>query len=107
MNLFQAYFTLTWFLSVALLGVMVVALVDAALRPATAYMAASKQTKLLWVLVLAVASAASFVGGVTSIFGLAGLVAAIVYFVDVRPALRAVGGGGRGRSSSDGPYGPW
>lgn len=109
MTLFQAYGTLTWFLSIALLAVMVVALVDASLRPAAAYVAASKQTKLLWVLVLAVASAASFVGGVTSIFGVAGLIAAIVYFVDVRPAVRAVGGGGggRGRSSSDGPYGPW
>lgn len=107
MNLFQAYFTLTWFLSLALLAVMVVALIDASLRPGAAYVAASKQTKTLWVLVLAVASAASFVGGVTSLFGVAGLIAAIVYFVDVRPALRAVGGGGRGRSSSDGPYGPW
>lgn len=106
MSLFQAYFTLTWFLSIALLLVMVVALIDASLRPAAAYVAASKQTKLLWVLVLAVASAASFVGGVTSLFGVAGLIAAIVYFVDVRPALRAVGGGGGGRRQS-GPYEPW
>ena len=106
MSLFQAYFTLTWFLSIALLLLVVVALIDASLRPAAAYVAASKQTKLLWVLVLAVASAASFVGGVTSLFGVAGLVAAIVYFVDVRPALRAVGGGGGGRRQS-GPYEPW
>jgi hypothetical protein len=42
---------------------------------------------------------------------LAGLVATIVFFVDVRPALQQVSGGGRGRrgggSSSDGPYGPY
>ncbi|MFF3147766.1 DUF2516 family protein, partial [Streptomyces sp. NPDC057927] len=41
---------------------------------------------------------------------IAGLVATIVFFVDVRPALRQVSGGGRGRrggSSSDGPYGPY
>ena len=43
---------------------------------------------------------------------LAGLVASIVFMVDVRPALRQVSGGGRGGrrgggSSSDGPYGPY
>jgi hypothetical protein len=34
-----------------------------------------------------------------------------VYIVDVRPALRSLPGGGKGRtrggSSSDGPYGPY
>lgn len=41
---------------------------------------------------------------------IAGLIATIVFFVDVRPALKAVTGGGggkRGGSSSDGPYGPY
>lgn len=107
MSLFEAYGTLVWFLSVGLMLVMVVAFVDAAIRPAAAYVAAGKQTKLLWVLVLGVASAASFVGGVTSLLGIAGLIAAIVYFVDVRPAVRAVGGGGSARGGSSGPYGPW
>jgi hypothetical protein len=37
-----------------------------------------------------------------------GIVAAIVYFVDVRPAIEAATGGPGSppRSSSDGPYGP-
>jgi hypothetical protein len=39
---------------------------------------------------------------------IAGLIATIVFFVDVRPALRQVSGGGRrGGSGSDGPYGPY
>jgi hypothetical protein len=41
---------------------------------------------------------------------IAGLIASIVFFVDVRPALQQIsGGGGRrsGGSSSDGPYGPY
>jgi len=43
---------------------------------------------------------------------LAGVVATIVYMVDVRPAVRGIaggrgGGGGRRGSSSDGPYGPY
>ena len=88
---------------------MLVALIDAALKPAAAYVAAGKQTKLLWVLVLAVTTAGTLVGqSVTSLFGIAGLIAAIVYFVDVRPAVRAVGGGGgSARGGSSGPYGPW
>ena len=89
---------------VGLLLVILVALVDAVLRPTAAYVAAGKQTKLLWVLVLAVGGAGAMLAGVTSIFGIAGLIAAIVYLVDVRPAVRAVTGRGR---SSDGPYGPW
>ncbi|WP_143673259.1 DUF2516 family protein, partial [Streptomyces griseiscabiei] len=40
-----------------------------------------------------------------------GVIASIVYIVDVRPAVKQVsgggGGGGRRGSSSDGPYGPY
>jgi hypothetical protein len=54
---------------------------------------------------------------VLSFLPVIGLVAVIVYMVDVRPAVRQISGGGsrtRGRlrrrgggSSSDGPYGPY
>ena len=47
---------------------------------------------------------------ILSFLPISGLVATIVYMVDVRPALsRPPGGGGgrRGGSSSDGPYGPY
>jgi hypothetical protein len=35
--------------------------------------------------------------------GIIGVIAVIVYIVDVRPAVRSLGRGGR----SQGPYGPW
>jgi hypothetical protein len=40
-----------------------------------------------------------------NIFNLIAFVAAAVYLVDVRPALRQVSG--RGGGSQSGPYGPW
>jgi Na+/H+ antiporter NhaA len=81
------------------LVIVVVALIDAAIRRDTAYVAAGKQTKIFWILVLVVGLFITLVG----------VIAAIVYLVDVRPAVREVGGGGGGRpgSSSDGPYGPY
>jgi hypothetical protein len=80
----------------------VVALVDAAIRPAQAYVAAGKLTKPAWLAILGLALVAvQFLGAGLGIFGLAAAVATIVYFVDVRPALRAVGGGGRR------PRSPW
>src|SRR5690606_26080890 len=46
---------------------------------------------------------------ILSFLPIIGLIATIVYMVDVRPALRGISGGGRkyGGSSSDGPYGPY
>lgn len=90
-----------FFLHLAALVVVVAALIDAATRPDAAYVAAGKQTKIFWILVLVLGVFITFVG----------VIAAIVYFVDVRPAVRHVGGGGGGGaggrpSSSDGPYGP-
>ena len=63
------------------------ALVDASIRPQPAYVAAGKLTKLAWVAILA---ASVLLGGadIFGIFGLLGTVAAIVYLVDVRPAVR-------------------
>jgi hypothetical protein len=87
----------------------VVALVMAAIAREDAYRAADKQNKMFWMIILGVTVAVNLV--VPYLFlQLAGLVATIVFFVDVRPALRQVSGGGRGRrggSSSDGPYGPY
>lgn len=76
----------------AILGVQVYALVDAAVRPATAYAAAGKWTKQGWVIVLALSLVVGQLLTLVSMLGLAAVVATIVYFVDVRPALRALGG---------------
>ncbi len=75
------------------LAIKVWALVDAVTRPGPAYAAASKLSKPIWVGILV---AAVLLGGmsVMGLFGLLGTVAAIVYLVDVRPALRELGNGG-------------
>ena len=79
--------------------VVLAALIDSLFHPEAAYVASGKQTKWFWVLVLLVGLVVYFV----AIFG---LIAAIVYFVDVRPAIKG-SGPRRGGSSSDGPYGPY
>ncbi|MFJ3088158.1 DUF2516 family protein [Streptomyces sp. NPDC086838] len=92
----------------AMLVLAVVALVMALMAREDAYRAADKQKKSFWLIILGVAVAVNL--WVPFLFlQLAGLIASIVFFVDVRPALRAVSGGGRrrGGSSSDGPYGPY
>ncbi|WP_406452963.1 DUF2516 family protein [Streptomyces sp. NBC_00876] len=93
----------------AMLVLAVVALVMAAIAREDAYRAADKQKKSFWLIILGIAVVVNL--WVPMLFvQLAGLVASIVFFVDVRPALKAVSGGGGGRrggSSSDGPYGPY
>lgn len=105
-----AFGGLMWLLFTAMLVLAVVALAMAVLYREDAYRAADKQNKGFWLIVLGIAVAVNLL--VPMLFlQLAGLVASIVFFVDVRPALRHVSGGGFGRrkggSSSDGPYGPW
>ncbi|MFG2407550.1 DUF2516 family protein [Streptomyces brevispora] len=92
----------------AMLVLAVVALIMAAVAREDAYRAADKQTKTFWLIILGITVVVNL--WVPIIFvQIAGLVATIVFFVDVRPALKAVTGGGnrRGGSSSDGPYGPY
>lgn len=67
----------------AIVLVKLFALVDAASRPAGSFVYAGKQTKQIWLVILALAVLSTFVGFVTLI----GLVAALVYLLDVRPAL--------------------
>ena len=93
MTLFDPSTLLLLVLGIASLGVKVWALVDAVSRPKEAYEVAGKLNKIAWVAILA---AAVLLGGMTvlGLFGLLGLVAAIVYLVDVRPAVREVRPGG-------------
>lgn len=85
-------FALFWrLLGLAVLGVQVYALVDAAIRPAAAYVAAGKLTKPAWVSILAVSLVVGqAIGLISTSLGLAAVIATIVYFVDVRPALRSL-----------------
>ncbi|MFE7778587.1 DUF2516 family protein [Streptomyces sp. NPDC057445] len=96
------------FLNLAMLLLAVVALGVAAFAREDAYRAADKQTKMFWLIMLGVTVAVNLF--VPFLFlQIAGLIATIVFMVDVRPALQQVSGGRgrRGGSSSDGPYGPY
>jgi|SRR5215510_2555379 uncharacterized protein DUF2516 len=93
-------------ISLGVLCLSVFALIDAAIRPAQVFPAAEKQTKQFWLIILGLATAwqlffGLFGGGL--FIGIIGVIAVIVYIVDVRPAVRSLGRGGR----SQGPYGPW
>ena len=86
-------------LNLGLLILVVWALIDAATRPAAAFVAAGKQTKQIWLAILGVSLLLCLIGiaGVLGLFGAVVAVAAIVYLVDVRPAVREMRPGG----------GPW
>ncbi|MFJ8012544.1 DUF2516 family protein [Streptomyces sp. NPDC096339] len=96
-------------LGFAMLALAVVAFVFALLAREDAYRAADKQTKTFWLVILGVTVLVDFFLASMLFLTIAGLVATIVFLVDVRPALKQVSGGGRrsGGSSSDGPYGPY
>jgi hypothetical protein len=110
----SAFTPLNYFFEALALGAFVVeawALIDAATRPSRSYVAAGKQTKPLWLIILGVATAvglgyAAYVKNlsVIQILPVAAFVAAGVYLTDVRPKVKQMGSGG---SSSQGPYGPW
>ena len=71
--------------SFALLVVKVWALVDCAIRPARGFAVEGKQTKNVWLLILVLAVLVTYVG----FLSIVGLVAALIYLLDVRPAVRA------------------
>jgi hypothetical protein len=66
------------------------ALVDALVRPASAYVAAGKLTKPAWGAITALALVFAYFTQVLSFLWLPAVIAAIVYLVDVRPALRGL-----------------
>jgi hypothetical protein len=67
------------------------AFVDAVTHRPDAYVAADKLTKPAWMIILGIAVVAHMlIWSPLSIFNLVGIVAAIVYLVDVRPALRSL-----------------
>ncbi|WP_059045912.1 DUF2516 family protein [Streptomyces acidiscabies] len=109
----QGFSSFMALLSLALMVFSGFALFDAVIRREDGYRAVSKQTKPFWVIILGLAFVVNLIFPILSFLPIIGLVATIVYMVDVRPALRTLPGGGkngrggRGGSSSDGPYGPY
>jgi predicted membrane metal-binding protein len=86
------------------------AFIDALRRPAPAFVAAGKQTKPLWLIILGVATVIGLASAlptsssfaIVSLLPIAAFVAAAIYLTDVRPKVKDFGGG-----TSSGPYGPW
>ncbi|MEV6169072.1 DUF2516 family protein [Streptomyces sp. NPDC051954] len=105
----QGFAGFMWLLSVALILFSGFALIDAAVRREDAYRAADKKTKPFWLIILGIAFVVNLIFNILSFLPIIGLIATIVYMVDVRPAIRSLPGGGRANrgSSSDGPYGPY
>ena len=72
------------------------AFVDALIRPAAGYVAAGKLTKPAWAAITGIAVAVAYLFGPMHVLGLPAIIAAVVYLVDVRPAVRGLR---RGNSS--------
>jgi hypothetical protein len=66
------------------------ALIDALVRPAAGYVAAGKLTKPAWAAITGLAVLVVLWQGPMSFLGLPAIVAAVVYLVDVRPAVRGL-----------------
>ncbi|MDT0304519.1 DUF2516 family protein [Streptomonospora wellingtoniae] len=93
---------LWWLIYVAIFVTSLFALVDASRTPAQAFPAMDKQTKKLWVGLLAVGTFVAFSAVFSSIrfFVFIALIATLIYLLDVRPAVRSIG-------RNEGPYGRW
>lgn len=72
------------------LALAIWAFVDAVVRPAPGYVAAGKLTKPAWLGITAVAALVLYLMGPMTFLGLPAVIAAIVYLVDVRPAVRGL-----------------
>ena len=78
------------------LALAVWALVDALVRPAVGYVATGKLTKPAWLGITALAALVLYYVGPMSFLGLPAVIAAVVYLVDVRPAVRGLRRGNTG-----------
>jgi Flp pilus assembly protein TadB len=106
MNGVLAINSLLQVLTDVLLIAEVLAFIDCLTHKPAAYVAAGKQTKQFWTILLSVCFIITlFFGLLGSFISLVSVIAVIVYFVDVRPALRSLRGGRNDRHM--GPYGPW
>ena len=109
MSLIASVQLLVYFaLDLVVFGLAVWALVDALTRPSSAFVAAGQRSKGFWLAVTGAATAIMFTvvpplgSGSLSLLALLSAVAAIVYLVDVRPAVRPYSG----RRGSGGPKPP-
>jgi hypothetical protein len=77
--------------AVALFAIEAWAFVDAISRRPEVFVAADKQTKAMWMVILGVALGAHMlIWDPISILNIVGAIASLVYLVDVRPAVRSL-----------------
>jgi ABC-type uncharacterized transport system permease subunit len=97
-------------LAIAALIFEAYAFIDVLRRPAAAFIAASKMTKPLWLVITGIATVIGLAGvaiGAFAFFTLAivAIAAVAIYLVDVKPKVKDYRTGGSGTRM--GPYGPW
>jgi hypothetical protein len=69
------------------------AFADCVRRPAVAFPAVGRVSKVLWLLLTGVAMLTGLIPGMTlGLIGIAGLIAALVYLFDVRPRIVEISG---------------
>ncbi|MFE3460137.1 DUF2516 family protein [Nocardiopsis aegyptia] len=80
------------------------ALIEALRTPASAFEIMDKQNKRLWVILTGAATGVSLLAVLTGtgFLVIMGLVATLIFLLDVRPAVKGSQGG-----RNNGPYGPW
>ena len=78
----------------ATLALTLWAFVDSLVRPAAGYVAAGKLTKPAWAAITGLALLVILWQGPMTFLGLPAVIAAVVYLVDVRPAVRQLRRGG-------------
>ena len=66
------------------------AFIDAIIRPAAGFVAAGKLTKPGWLAITGIATLLLWWRGPLDFLGLPAVIAAVVYLVDVRPAVRGL-----------------
>ena len=70
------------------LAVKAYAFIDCVRRPAAAFPAVGRQTKILWLILTGLAALTGILPSLTlSIFGMAGIIIALVYLFDVRTKI--------------------
>ncbi len=82
----------TWVLNIFFLGLALFALVDVLRRPAQAFPAVERQTKVAWGIFLGLAAIIIFARGALDFLGIIGVIVTMFYFVDVRPKVREITG---------------
>ena len=79
-------------ISLAVAAASLFCLIDAAIRPAQAFPAIDRQTKVFWLFILGLCLVVALLFSAVSFFGLFASVGSIFYLVDVRPKVKAITG---------------